>query len=254
MSITIILPLISAIFVFFLSLFVYLKNKKARVNFTFFLHSISITIWLFATFMMFLSKGDREAAIFWDRFVYMGVVFIPVFMYHFGLSFMQKKRDFLLYLGYVLSIIFLILSQTKYFVDDVFVYRWGIHTKAQFFHHIFLIYFVSYVIIWFVKMFKYYKNLQTPALKQQAKYIFIGFLCLFTIGPMAYLPAYGIGIYPFAYISGLIFTIIVGYAIVVHRLMDIKMVMKRYLVHFLSFVAIILIVVIIKYLITRFLS
>lgn len=238
MYFTDVFPLISSIFVFILGLVVFLKNKKSRINFTFFLHSLSIVIWLFCTFMMFISRDNKEMVIFWDRFVYTGVVFIPVFMYHFGLAFTNKKRDFLLYIGYALSIIFLFLTRTKFFVDDVFVYKWGIHTKAQLFHHIFLIYFVSYVIIWFFQTFKYYKNLKSGILRQQAKYIFIGFLFLFTIGPLAYLPAYGVGIYPFSYISGLIFTIILAYAILKYRLMDIKLVVKRSTIFSLIVIAI----------------
>jgi len=177
-----VMPLISAIFVFILGLMVFLKNKKARINFTFFIHSLAITAWLFCTFMMFINQGDVEKAIFWDRFVYASVVFIPVLMYHFGLAFVKKKRNFILYAGYIFSFVFLLLSRTEFFVDGIFEYRWGVHTKAQFFHHLFLIYFVGYVIIWFFEMFRYYRKLKSSILRQQAKYVFLGFLLLFTIG------------------------------------------------------------------------
>ncbi|MBU2219575.1 GAF domain-containing protein, partial [Patescibacteria group bacterium] len=240
MTFTTILPLISAIFVFFLGFFVFLRNRKERINFTFFLHAIAISLWLFGTFMMFINRESRDLSIFWDRFIYGSVVFIPAFMYHFGLAYSQKKPDFLLKLGYVLSFVFLFLVPTKYFVDDLFVYQWGVHTKAQFFHHIFLVYFVSYVVIWFVKMFLYYKSLRVAILREQAKYIFIAFLVLFSIGPMAYLPAYGLGIYPFAYISGLLFSVILAYAIIVHRLMDIKLALRRSFVYIFSVLAIII--------------
>ncbi|MBU2036838.1 GAF domain-containing protein, partial [Patescibacteria group bacterium] len=229
-----------AIFVFFLGFFVFLRNRKERINFTFFLHAIAISLWLFGTFMMFINRESRDLSIFWDRFIYGSVVFIPAFMYHFGLAYSQKKPDFLLKLGYVLSFVFLFLVPTKYFVDDLFVYQWGVHTKAQFFHHIFLVYFVSYVVIWFVKMFLYYKSLRVAILREQAKYIFIAFLVLFSIGPMAYLPAYGLGIYPFAYISGLLFSVILAYAIIVHRLMDIKLALRRSFVYIFSVLAIII--------------
>jgi len=79
-----ILPLISAILVFVLGVFIYFKNRKSWVNIVFGLHSLVITIWLFGTFMMFLSKDSREMVIFWDRFIYIGVVFIPIFLYHFS--------------------------------------------------------------------------------------------------------------------------------------------------------------------------
>ncbi len=249
-----IFPLLSAIFVFVIGLFVLLKNKKSRINLTFFLHALAIALWLFTTFMMFISRENREQAIFWDRAVYASVVFIPIFMYHFGLAYMNKKRDFLLYLGYALSVIFLLLVPTKYFVNDIFIYKWGVHTKAQLFHHIFLVYFVSYVIIWFIKIFFYYKKLKSPLLKEQTKYIILGFLFLFTIGPVAYLPAYGIGIYPFAYVSGVIFSAIIAYAIVRHRLMDIKLVFRRSTVFALSLFLILIPAFVAKYFLEKYLG
>ena len=227
-TLPIILPLISAVLVFSLGILVFFKNRKSLVNVIFGLHSLVITIWLFGTFMMFLSGGVREMAIFWDRFIYMGVVFIPIFLYHFSIVYCNiKTQNKIIILGYILSSIFLILSRTDYFVTDLFEYKWGVHTKARFFHHIFLIYFVSYVFLWFYNVYKYYRKITSSLARQQTKYVFIAFLLLFTIGPVAYIPAYGIGIYPFAYLSGLIFTIILAYAILKYRLMDIRMVVRR---------------------------
>lgn len=247
MSFTDVLPLISAICVAVIGVFVFSKNTKSRINFTFFLHNIAIFIWLFGTFMMFISRGNDELSVFWDRFIYAGVVFIPVFMYHFGLAYTQRKPDFLLKFGYILSILFLLTVPSKYFVDGIFKYTWGVHTKAQLFHHLFLLYFVCYVLIWFVQMFKYYKTLRSPLIRKQGMYIFIAFLLLFSIGPLAYLPAYGIAVYPFAFFSGLIFSIILGYAIIAHRLMDVKFVMRSYSVYILSLMSIIAAAVVIKY-------
>jgi len=247
MHITDLMPLISALFVFFLSLMVWLKNRQSRINKTFFHHSLAIVIWLFGTFMMFLSRADEAEVIFWDRFVYIGVVFIPVLVYHFGLAYTRKKNDAFLYLGYVLSVFFLFISRTEYFVNGIFSYKWGIHTKAQIFHHIFLVYFVFYVIVWFFKTFRYYQQLRSPIMRQQTKYVFFGFLLLFAIGPLAYLPAYGIGIYPFSYVSGLLFTIIMSYAIIRHRLMDIKLALRGSSVFVSSLATVLLSAVVIKY-------
>jgi len=242
------LPLISAIFVFVLGFFVLSKNIKSRLNFTFFLHAITITVWLFGTFMMFLNKDNIESAIFWDRFVYLGVVFIPAFMYHFCLALTDRKKNIFLYFAYFLSIFFFFISQTKYFVDDLFIYQWGVHTKARLFHHLFLVYFSSYVIWWFIAVYSYFQKVVSAIERQKIKYFFIAFILLFTIGPLAYLPAYGIGIYPFAYVSGLIFVIILAYAILRYRLMDIKLVLRKGSIFILSIISIIGIAVFLQYL------
>ncbi|MBU0722977.1 hypothetical protein KKH46_02025, partial [Patescibacteria group bacterium] len=246
------LPLISAIFVFILGLLVFLKDKKCKINFIFFLLTLTFTVWFTGTFMMFLNKSVQEAAIFWDRFIYISVIFIPAFSFHFVLTYVQKKAKFLLYFGYFLSFCFLLLSRTQYFVNDLFVYKWGVHAKAQFFHHLFLIYFVIYIILWFVHILKFYKNLSSVIKKQQTKYIIISFFLLSGVGSLAYLPAYGIGIYPFAYISGVIFTVITAYAIVRYRLMDIKVVLRKSTVYIASLVVVLVLAMGIKYILSFF--
>lgn len=224
-------PLISAVFVFFLGLAVFLKSPKNRLNFTFALHALVISLWLFGTFMMFVNMNDVNSAIFWDRFIYGAVVFIPAFMYHFCLALIGKKADFWLVLAYVLSLFFLVISRTDYFVSDVFYYKWGVHTKAQLFHHFFLLYFSFYVVFWFFKVYFYYRKVESSILKYQIKYFFTAFLILFSIGPTAYLPAYGISIYPFSYLSGLLFSGIIAYAILRYRLMDMRILARWLMIY-----------------------
>ena len=193
-------------------------------------------------------------AIFWDRMVYLGVIFVPAFMYHFCLAFTNKKNNTLLYISYILSTIFIFLSRTDYFVKDVFIYKWGVHTKAQIFHHIFLIYFCAIVVTWFIQMFRYYRRLGGQSIKkEQTRYVFIAFLVLFSLGLPAYLPAYGIGIYPFSYIAGLLFVIILAYAIVNTRLMDIKLVLRQSTVYLTSLSLTLIPALFLKYLFDNFL-
>ena len=235
------LPLISAIFVFSLGIFVFLKNRKSDLNILFSLFCLSITIWLFGTFMMFISKSDKEA-IFWDRFVYIGVVFVPVFMYHFSIIFSKiKGQRELLFLSYLLAFVFLILSRTDYFVKDLFRYKWGCHTVAQLFHHIFLIYFFSNMFGFFFNIYKYYRLTNNPVDKNQAKYVFLAFGVLLLMGSPAYLPAYKIPVSPFPFPAGAIFVSILGYAIFKYRLMDINIIVGKGIIYSaisLSFISI----------------
>ncbi|MFH1822728.1 MAG: histidine kinase N-terminal 7TM domain-containing protein, partial [Patescibacteria group bacterium] len=255
MNIITILPLLSAIFVSFLGIFVFMKGKRERVNFTFALFAFVITVWLFCTFMLFLNKGNIDKAIFWDKFIYVGVVFVPVIMYHFGLALTKNKiikGKSMLVVGYILSFFFLIVIPTKLFVNEIFIYQWGIHTKAQLFHHIFLLYFSVYFAVWFVMVYKYYKFSISSIEKERIKYSFLAFFALTAIGIWAYLPAYGISIYPFAYISGVIFVIILAYAIIRHRLMDIKMVLRKSSVFLASISLVIISAITVKYILIRY--
>lgn len=230
-----ILPLISAVCVFVLGFFVYYKNRKSLVNFTFFLFCLAIAIWMFGTFMMFLMRDNLGIVAFWDRFVYTGVVFIPAIMLNFALAITGNirfnARYWLMIIGYLTSVIFLPIVFTPQFVDGVFTYQWGIHTKAKIFHHIFLAYFVVYLTFFFYIVGQYYVRSATGLKKLQIRYIFLAFFILAIFGSMGYLPAYGISIYPISYLSGLVFAAIISYAILRYRLMDMRIVARTFLIY-----------------------
>lgn len=217
-------PLLSAVFVFGMGIFALSRyvNNRRELELVLALFCGSITVWLFGTFMMFISVTDAKA-IFWDRFVYAGVVFVPTLMHHFSISFTENEsqRKYLKY-GYLISIAFLILSQTDLLVKDLYKYKWGSHSQAQFFHHVFILFFLAYTSVFFVNVWKYYKTISGEKLKNQAKYVFWAFLTLVCLGSLAYLPAYGISIPPFPFISGLLFIIILSYSILRHKLLDVK--------------------------------
>ena len=225
------IPLISAIFVLFLGIFVLLKNRASSQNIIFALFCIVTFIWLFGTFMMFRALNDKEA-IFWDRFVYIGVVFIPSFLYHFSLvftNFPNKKR--LLKASYLFSFIFLFLSRSTYFVDGLFRYKWGCHTVAQPLHHIFLLGFWIIFSISTYNIYHFCRICKNQIKKRQASYVLIAFIILFIVGAFAYIPAYKISIYSFPFLGGLFFVMIMAYAIIAHRVLDINIIIRKGLVY-----------------------
>lgn len=227
MDITTFFPLISALFVFMLVLIVTLRGGKIRTNFTFVLFSIAIMIWMIGTFMMFLDKSSISQVLFWDKFVYVGVVFIPAIMYHFGLSLTDdtsKWKKFVLGLGYVISTCFLILIPTKLFIDGAFVYSWGAHSKAQPLHAVFLVYFVTYLFLWFRMVSAYYKRVTDPLELSKIRLVFFSFAILACFGSLGFLPAYGISIYPFSYLSGVVFVAVLAYTIFKFQLFNIRII------------------------------
>lgn len=247
MYFTDILPLIGSIIVLSFGVVILISNRKAKINIIFLFISICIAIWLFGTFMMFYNKNNVEAVISWDRFLYLGVVFVPVLLYHFGLELMKKRANPILYLSYFISIFFIFTIRTKYFLDGVFYYKWGVHTHAQIMHSLFLVYFAIVILIWAFQSYRYYKKLTSPLLIQQFKYVALAFVIVLLIGPFAFFPAYGIEIYPFSHISAVFFVIILAYAIVRHRLLDIKFILKDSSIFIISITLIAIFVLLAKF-------
>lgn len=234
-------PLISLVFTMGLGLIVLKKNPHSVVNRLFFLISFGLAFWLFGTFMMDIGHSD-EGIIFWDRFIYLGVVFMPSLEYHFSLALtgMNRLRKALLYLGYLLSFIFLGISRTDFFISGVFRYRWGAHSIAHIGHHLFLAFFFYYVFAIIYNFFKQYRKSALKIERQRLVFLIFAFMFLNLIGGIAYLPAYRFAIFtPIALLAPWGYSILVGYAIVVHRLMDINLVIRRYLVYLASFVTVV---------------
>ena len=241
MIISQILPLPSAFFVLGLGVLILSKSWRSALNVVFFFLSLAVTIWLYGTYRMFVSLTTDEV-VFWDRFIYAGVVFVPALFYHFSVLFTERKdrRQQILF-SYLLALFFLIMSRTPYFVNDVFRYEWGVHTKAQFWHHLFLIYFTIFIAFLFTNLFKFYRRTNSAISRTQAKFVIMAFIFLVFIGTLGYLPAYGIAVYPFAYLSGVFFVVILAYTIIRHRFLSIRVIFKRgsvFLAAFLSTAAI----------------
>jgi nitrate reductase NapE component len=227
------IPLASAIFTFFLALFVFIRGKKTKSQLLFFLISSSFVSWFFATFKMLISKTEAEI-LFWDRINYITAIFGPILLYHFGLEFTNlynKPRKRLLIVGYVLAFIFLLLLRTNYFVNGVYKYSWGGHAKAAIAHHPFMVYFIFYMILFFFILYDGYKKTRKEPIKNtQIKYLLLGFGLFSIIASPAFLPAYGISVYPFEYIAGVMFVIITAVGVTRHFLFGIRVILTEFLV------------------------
>lgn len=222
--------------VLILSIVVLKKNYDLLLNRLFFLLTVILHIWLFGSYMMFGSQDD-PLIIYWDRFVYGAIVFWPALQYHFSLAVthFNLKRKRLLCLAYFFALTFLVLSQTNYFVNEVFYYTWGMHTKAQIFHHFFIVYFIFFVYLFLKILLKQYQKEKSSLEKNRIYFYILGFLVLNVLGGLGFLPAYSISFPPISLLAPILFSIIITYSIVYFHLMNIKLTMRRYFVNFLAF-------------------
>lgn len=227
-----ILPIVSLIFLSGIGFFVLFRNWKGQLNQLFFMITVVFGIWMYGSYRLFISAMEYDI-VFWDRFIYMGVVFMPALQYHFSLQITSKinynKKSLLT--AYLLSLGFLIVHRSDYFVDGVFRYKYGVHTLAQPLHHLFLIFFFYYV---FSLLWVFYKESRENKNKTEIskyKLLILAFAILNVVGGIGYLPAYKISIYsPVSLLAPTIFSILTAYAILRYRFLDIRVVIKRSLI------------------------
>ncbi len=234
---------ISTAFITGLIIFLLMKTPKTKLLWLLIIHLLCTEMWLIGTLQMFLHADDIAAVIFWDRFVYIGVTMLPAILFHFTVTFVKQVQKYkkILYGFYGFSFIFLALSWLPIFIDGVFIYGWGVHTKAQIAHHFFLAFFFIAVIWAFYLLFQYYKNLTDPLEKERTKYIFLSFVSLYGISSFAFLPAYNISIYPIPFISVVFMFGFLAYAITRYKLLSLHIVIKRGLIFLVGyFIALVL--------------
>jgi signal transduction histidine kinase len=245
-------PLITSIFVFLLGCFAFLQNRRAKPNFLFLLETIAIFLWLFSDYMMYSTQLQNKAFI-WAKVSYIGAIFIPVFFFHFSLSFLSiNKFKFSLFASYILGALFLLsLLLTSHLIAGAGKHYWGYYPKIGFLHTYFMAYYGFVLATTFSALYSHSKDqARPPQERNKIKLVLLAFV----IGFMALsdvFPKYGIDYYPvgFAFLS--VWMFLLGYAIVKHRLFDIKVVISGGAAYALTFIFAILPVAIIIFFLQR---
>ena len=210
------------------SSWVLLSDKKARLNQAFFLMTVCILFWV--TFAYLASLSDQFSnALMWRRlaFGFSSLFFIPA--YFLFVVYFSRKTHKIKIKDKVVIMIFLFLSATSLFTDliikDVFVADWG--TDVIFGKGISLLYGIIFILTSIIIFSLIKKYLEVPK-KQKLKiqYFLIGALifAFFNVVFNLIFPSIrkSIEYYQFADYSIIFFMVFTAYAIVRHELMGIK--------------------------------
>jgi len=206
----------SSILVIIVGLYSWLRIKKPE-NAIFLGLAFCQSVWALCTFIMWKNCGDDQAVIFWDRFLYFATTLMIPLLYHFTVEIcgLWKKRScqILTRAAYVLGLFFAYLSTTPYFVDGVFNYTWGCHTYAKIGHHFFFAYLLIFCLLALYNLFTTSRDKKNDSsTRDKAGYTFLAF-SVFTCNAVGMLVAYGISIYPIAYLCFPIFSVIITYVV-----------------------------------------
>ena len=235
--------LINAFCITALGLFVSLRGRGQAVKRSFAISNFSVAAWCIPYFVWQISE-TRESALFWARALTAGSVFIASFYLKFVYDFVGiegRKQKLILFLSFLLSSSFFVLSFTPLFVTDVVsrsIFKfWPVPGPLYFLYpiHFFLCFCYCWRLLWeFLQKSDY-------ARANQVKYILYGSL-IGVIGGATNWPLWwNIHILPYGNLGVLIYVGIVTYAIFKHRLMDINLVFRRSIIYSIMATAITLV-------------
>ncbi|MFW6130779.1 MAG: histidine kinase N-terminal 7TM domain-containing protein, partial [Atribacterota bacterium] len=200
-------------------------KKKEIIYFSFL--TASVSIWSVSR-LIFGYSVQKNIALIFVKFSYLGGILIPFFFLKFLYSFFNKKFNKIFSFIFNTFVVFLTgLSFTDYFIS-------GLKQKAYLkyydvpgpFYVLYIIYFNLVLIYCFYLIYKKYTE-SVGLEKNQVAYLFLGTF-LGYIGSSTTFPlVYNIPIFPFGIILVPLYPILIAYAIIKYRLMDIKVAIAR---------------------------
>jgi signal transduction histidine kinase len=219
----------ASIIILFIGIFVLAKNRTNLLNQSFFLYFLSLGTWMLGIYGV-LTAVDKASALSWVRILDVGVVFIPTSFYLFTLTFLgEKKLAQKIAVPYIVSFLALLTIFDHLFTSGVTGLKYGYVASPGAIFLPFMIFMIGLVIYGHYKLLDAYGTSDGHK-KSQIRYFFGGTLTL-TIGGLMVVPAiFGselFGGFPVWNFTNILYGIILAYAIVRHRLMDIEFVIKR---------------------------
>jgi len=213
---------------------VYYKNRGSEVNKIFSIYSLSVAWWSLCSVFM-INAPDAKTGLFWDRVCLIGVIFIPSTFLHFNIHFLSLKGKFyknVIKVCYTISLFFYTINLSPFFVEKVEPkYAAKFFTVATPIYGVFIFYFFLATVYGIYLIFQKLKA--TPSTswdKQRYLYLFWATLLGYTGGGLNYNLSFNIPPYqivPFGNYLTTIYSMVIAYAIVKHRLLDIRLAVTR---------------------------
>ena len=236
-------------------IFAYFRNKERLANRAWLRLNIAVAIWSIGYFLM-ITTSDKTVAWYSNWILHAAAIFIPVLYMHFVLALINKSKEYkrALYLSYFLAFIFFVLNPTRFFIQDVkpkFIFDYVCDAGPLY------IYFTLYFFGWAVLAnYLLYKDIRTKtgAMALQLKYVLFSSTVGFLGGGSVFLLTFNILIPPYPVILFALYPIVITYAIVRYRFMDVRAVAFRSFIFGLALVAITIIYVVFSSIVSVFFS
>jgi signal transduction histidine kinase len=226
-------PLVAAIITFSLGAVVYLKNIRNNKNRLYMSFSLIMSVWAYACYIQ-STNTNIDTAIFYDKILYAVAPFAPTVFFQFISGYLNKKRNLMFLAFYMLSLVFFYINFTPYFRKGViFLFNNRFVTIPDVGWYLYVGFFALIVALVFYDLIITFRN-SYGDLKRHSEYLFIASVALAISGSSYFVLILNMAPHPYDCILNLtssimltVFEIIIGYAILRYRLMDIEIVIKK---------------------------
>ncbi len=230
------IPMVGCILNLFLALFVFNSNRRGAANRVFLFWGLSIAVWNLGQF--FLLRGDEPImALFWARFLWFGVIFIPVLLFHISLLIAEMRVPRFILGIYAVSFALAASNFTRFFIKDIrsrgtagfyAVAGPGLYLFMGLFGLVFATIFVL----------RKRRNSLPEQERPRLSALIFAQTCLVVLGTNDLLPIVGMDeypiphthwtVYPYGSLAAVLYGIIVGYGVLHHQLLNIRIHVGRF--------------------------
>ncbi|MGQ0810318.1 MAG: histidine kinase N-terminal 7TM domain-containing protein, partial [Nitrospiraceae bacterium] len=213
--------------------FVYLKGTSHRLNTLWFIFTVSVAVWGVGGMWIALAESETEALWAWRVAFACGVVWIPILFYHFVHVFSDIAQTRFLFFSYAVGLAFFPFIFTPLIFSGVrFSFSSFYYSVPGPLFPIFFIWWVGMVVVAHYELLNKYRR--TSGLKRnQIKYFFLATAIGYSGGSLDFLPIFGIDVYPYGNFAIVLYPMIMTYAILKYRLMDITAAVEKGLAYLL---------------------
>lgn len=235
MRVAALIPLLGCIWNLALAFFVLTRASRAVQNRVYFFLGLFISVWNLGQFFNFTTPASNpEAADFWVRFVWLGVLFIPLLLFHLSMLLTQTRTGKFIPVMYVLLSILALTLPTNFFITGVrYLGLSGWYAKPAMGLHLgtapFALMFVAIVILIRKRrtLPQMYRSRLTALIVAQSMLAVLGTNDTLPLNGFDNYPGTQFPVYPIGSIAAVFYGIIVAYSVLQHHLLDVQIGFSR---------------------------
>src|SRR5580658_6070241 len=217
-----------------LTLMVLTRDFRSKLHQIYLGWGVAATMWNLGVFHLSLNIDSNEA-FFWAKVLQLGIMFIPVILFHMCMVIAQVRTGWLMPAMYLLHVGFAISLFCNKFIIGVrqlAVGYWSV--PGPFF---FLFSGVYTLIVVYLLFFLYRKQKEAPPMqRKRLRALLAAIIGLSVFGTNDLMPIMGLDSYPLTHIrffplgslAAVFYVLIIGYSVLQHRLLDIHVAMSRF--------------------------
>lgn len=223
--------MLTALSSFGLGAFVYLKAPQKSSNKAWFLMSISVAAWSAGFGVMVGGIFDKNTTLLLERLSHLGATFIAPFYLYFMLALIDKiaKYKKILILSYISAFIISCFVFTNIFIVDVVAKQsFKYYPEPGLMYDLFTMHFFLFVTMAEIIGFINFKFLSSSFARNQLRYVLFASIIGFLGGGTTFPLVYNIKFPPLGGPLVFLYAVVISYAIIRYRLMDIKLAITRF--------------------------